>query len=283
MSKKTNSREYYYSDVPWGNFESVDEPIVVNCADFSDSTRIFSTGSRLGRNDISICYVAEGEFFFSMGNGERKILEAGTVAVILPHTPMSYGIEREIETRRTYWLHFTGSHAMSLLKTCGLAEGGFFRLPDEVGVAAAFNALLDEMSRPPTHINQIRAASLAVMIVTQIGSLLERGSRKRNLPKSVAYIREHFTEDIDKSSLAAMEGLGASQYHSIFKKTMGKTPAAYITSLRMRKARELLLDPELPITDIAEQCGYDDALYFSRVFRRVVGVSPSEYRKRGID
>ena len=281
--KASNFRLYYYTDARCGDFESAEEPIVVNCADFNDRTRKFTTRVAQGRADFSICYVAEGEIFFSLGGGERKYLEAGNVAVVLPHTPMTYGIDREIEARRTYWLHFTGSYAMTLLESCGLGEGGYFHLPDEVGVAAAFNALLDEMSHPPTNINRIKAAALATMIITQIGSLLERGSRKRTLPKSIAYIREHFTENIDKSTLAAMDGLGASQYHSLFKKVMGRTPAAYITSLRMRKARELLLDPNLPIADVSEQCGYDDALYFSRVFRRTVGVSPSEYRKRGAD
>ena len=283
QDKKSNSREYYYSDVPWGNYESSDEPIVVNCADFNDKTGVFSTVSRTGRADVSICYIAEGELFFSLGGDGRRILEAGTVAVVLPHTPMNYGIERELSVRRTYWLHFTGSYAMALLNSCGLGEGGYFRLPDESGLTAAFTDLLDEMRHPPTQIKRIRAAALAVMLLTQIGTLLERGNKARRLPKSIAYIREHFTEDIDKSSLAAMDGLGASQYHSLFKKVMGETPASYITSLRMRKARELLLDPDLPIAEVAEQCGYDDALYFSRVFRRTVGVSPSKYRLRGAD
>ena len=50
----------------------------------------------------------------------------------------------------------------------------------------------------------------------------------------------------------------------------------------MMKARRLLLDPDLPVSEVAVACGYDDALYFSRVFRRVCGVSPTEYRKRGL-
>ena len=49
----------------------------------------------------------------------------------------------------------------------------------------------------------------------------------------------------------------------------------------MMKARELLLDLDMPIGEVAAECGYDDPLYFSRVFRRTVGVSPSEYRRRG--
>ena len=170
---------------------------------------------------------------------------------------------------------------MELIRSCGFGEGGLFYLPDETGVTAAFTALLDEMRHPPTPLNRIRAAAAAVMLLTQLGRIMERGTRRRLLPKSIAYIREHFTEEIDKAALAAMDGLGQSRYHSLFRRVMGRTPAAYITYLRINKARSLLLDLDLPIADVAAECGYADPLYFSRVFRRETGVSPSEYRRHG--
>ncbi len=98
------------------------------------------------------------------------------------------------------------------------------------------------------------------------------------LTRSLSYLREHFTEDIDKEALAAMDGLGSSRYHALFRQLMGCTPAGYITSLRMSKARELLIDPDLPVGEVAALCGYADPLYFSRVFRRECGLSPSQYR-----
>lgn len=281
---KRMAREYYYTtSAPWGNYETADEPIVVNCADFSDRSGPFTTRVPKGRLDVSVCYVAEGALFFSMRDEPAVTVEAGTVVVVMPHTPMKYGLSGEGATRRTYWLHFTGSYAAELVRSCGFGEGGIFRLPDEAGATAAFTALLDEMRHPPTPINRIRAAASAVMLLTQLGRSLEHGERKRRLPRSVAYLREHFTEEIDKEALAAMDGLGQSQYHALFRRVMGRTPAAYVTLLRMMKARELLLDLDMPIAEVARECGYDDPLYFSRVFRREVGVSPSEYRRRGAE
>lgn len=281
---KRMAREYYYTtSVPWGNFETADEPIVVNCADFSNKTGAFTTRVPRGRLDISICYVAEGELFFAFGDGPTTTVEAGSVVVVMPRTPMKYGISYAQPSRRTYWLHFTGSYAEELVRACGFGGGGIFRLPDEAGATAAFTALLDEMRHPPTPLNRIRAAAAAVMLLTQLGRSLERGERRRRLPRSIAYIREHFTEDIDKEQLAAMDGLGQSRYHAIFRRVMGRTPAAYITYLRIAKAQELLLDLDMPIAEVAAECGYEDPLYFSRVFRREVGVSPSEYRRRGAE
>lgn len=276
------SREYYYTTIAsWGNYATDEEPIVVNCADFTDKCRDSETKVPRGRLDYSVCYLSEGEMFFSLNGEKEEKVGAGTVIIVPPHTPMRYG-QRGQTVRRCYWMHFTGSHAAELLATCGFAGGGIFRLADEGGTTAVFNELLDEMKNPPTPRSRLRAAASAILVMTHLGRMVERGERKRRLPHSVAYIREHFTEEIDKTALAEMDGLRPSQYHTVFRRVMGCTPAGYITSLRMIKARRLLVDPDLPVSEVAAACGYDDALYFSRVFRRMFGVSPTEYRRRGL-
>ncbi len=282
--KKTSPREYYYTTwVPRANYRTDEEPIVVNCADFSNKTSPFTTRIPEGRLDISICYIAEGELFFQIGNSEKQIAKGGTVVVILPRVPVTYGYDGTADppVRRSYWLHFTGSYALKLLKICGFERGGLFSLPDESGGTAAFTALLDEMRHPPTPLTRTRAAAAAVSLLTQFGRSIERGEEKRRLPKSIAYIREHFAEEIDKHALAAMDGLSQSHYRTLFRRVMGRTPAAYITLLRIEKARRLLMDPDMPIAEVAHECGYEDPLYFSRVFSRMIGVSPSEYRRHG--
>ena len=271
------AREYYYSTVRWGNYATKDEPIAVNCADFGDQPSHTVTRVLRGRLDYSVCYLAEGEMFFSLGDGEEVTVGGGTLVVIPPHTPMVYG-QRTPSARRIYWVHFTGSYAETLLSLCGFGGGGIFCLPSDEGATAVFTALLDEMRHPPTPPNRVRAAASTVMLLTHLGRLYERRDGNRRLTASLSYIREHFTEEIDKDALAAMDGLGSSRYHALFRRLMGCTPAGYITSLRMSKARELLIDPDLSIGEVAALCGYADPLYFSRVFRREVGVSPSAYR-----
>ena len=274
-------RQYYYAkDVPWGNYETSEVPFFVNCADFTAIARDNLTRAPYGRKDWSLCYVAEGEMFFALGGGRRERASAGTVVVVPPGTPMVYG-QKDQTVRRCYWLHFTGSEAQSVMQTCGFARGGYYRLPDEYGATAAFTALLDAMSQEPTPLGRLRAAASAIQLLTQLALAIERGNRKRRLPHSVAFLREHYTEEIDMTALAAMDGLGPSRYHEVFRRTMGCTPAGYIRRLRMAKARQLLLHPDLPIGEIATACGYGDPLYFSRVFRRECGISPSDYRRHG--
>ena len=69
----------------------------------------------------------------------------------------------------------------------------------------------------------------------------------------------------------------------LFKKEMGMTPLEYLTNLRMKKAETMLSimwGRDYSVAEIAEQCGYDDALYFSRVFKKYFGCSPTVFAKK---
>ena len=80
------------------------------------------------------------------------------------------------------------------------------------------------------------------------------------------------------------ESLGISAYHlsHIFKKETDYTVMQYITTLRMRNACKLLEDCRIKVYEVAEQVGYRDIAYFSSTFKKMVGVSPSEYQDRSI-
>ena len=76
-------------------------------------------------------------------------------------------------------------------------------------------------------------------------------------------------------------GLSSSYLCRIFKEETGLSMNAYITNLRMSKAGELLNDTNSYIKEVAISVGFEDQLYFSRLFKRYYGVTPSEYRKPG--
>ena len=76
-------------------------------------------------------------------------------------------------------------------------------------------------------------------------------------------------------------GLSSSYLCRIFKEETGLSMNAYITNLRMSKAGELLNDTNSYIKEVAISVGFEDQLYFSRLFKRYSGVTPSEYRKPG--
>lgn len=93
------------------------------------------------------------------------------------------------------------------------------------------------------------------------------------------YILDHFQEEIRLETVANAVHLSPSYFSTLFKKTTGCSFAKYLTKVRIAKARELLENTELSITDIALQVGFNDSAYFTAVFKRDVGLTPLVYRK----
>ena len=93
------------------------------------------------------------------------------------------------------------------------------------------------------------------------------------------YISEHFAEHLSLSDLAEQFFVEASYLSRKFSQKYGETITAYITRCRMDRAKELMKEPQNKLEVISLTVGYDDYNYFSRVFRRFEGTSPSEFRK----
>ncbi len=92
------------------------------------------------------------------------------------------------------------------------------------------------------------------------------------------WIDAHYTETLTLELMAGEFSLSAAHLSRSFKKEFGIGPTEYITRRRIERAKELISDSRLRLSDIAENVGYQDAKYFSRVFRKVTGQSPAEYR-----
>ena len=105
------------------------------------------------------------------------------------------------------------------------------------------------------------------------------GEYTRMIDYVIADIREHYTEDISLTALAAKYNLSTGRLSTLIKERLSVTFSDYIVSLRMKKARELLRDDSKSIEQIAEMVGYNDYFYFTKVFKKYQGISPSKYRK----
>lgn len=94
------------------------------------------------------------------------------------------------------------------------------------------------------------------------------------------YIEKHYTEEIRTSELVEMSKMSKAHFHRCFKSYVGKTPRNLITTLRMKNAQELLLNTDYSVGEIAQECGYIDSVYFTSIFHKFFGMSPSSYRKK---
>jgi len=102
---------------------------------------------------------------------------------------------------------------------------------------------------------------------------------RRLVRQAMAYIHEHYAEPISRTSLAQYVAFSEDYLTYCFRKELGVTPITYLNRFRVSRARQLLLETTKSITEIALDVGFSDSGYFSRVFRREVGMSPEAYRQ----
>jgi two-component system response regulator YesN len=94
------------------------------------------------------------------------------------------------------------------------------------------------------------------------------------------HIDKHYTQNLSLAEAAEMAHLSVSYFSSLFKKSTGLTYLNYVNQLRIDKAKELLLEPEMKIYEVADLVGFTSLPYFNRVFKLIVGATPLEYRKK---
>lgn len=95
----------------------------------------------------------------------------------------------------------------------------------------------------------------------------------------VEELQQRYTENITLNALAEKYNLSAGHLSSLLKEELGMPFSEYLSSRRMQKAKELLADERLSVSAIAEQTGYRDYFYFTKAFKKTVGMSPSRYRR----
>lgn len=100
-----------------------------------------------------------------------------------------------------------------------------------------------------------------------------------NFNKLILYVNEHFTENITLELLADMFGFTRNYICRLFQKNYNKSLTVYITELRMKFAKKLLLEDQKQIKDVAISCGYSDYHHFFKVFKKYYGLSPKEMQE----
>lgn len=107
---------------------------------------------------------------------------------------------------------------------------------------------------------------------------VEQGAGNRTFNAIRSYIDEHFREELTIPLLAKLFNINGNYISQLFKKEIETTFTEYLACLRIEFACKILLSTDLPIGEVAEKSGYSDYFYFSRIFKRMKGITPSAYR-----
>lgn len=108
----------------------------------------------------------------------------------------------------------------------------------------------------------------------------EPTAKKKLTERAVTYLESHYTDKFSLDEIAGALFVNKNYLARVFKETTGSTLLQYHNRLRCQRAQELLMDPGYSMSVIAFKSGFASASHFSRIFRNVTGLTPSEYRKQ---
>jgi len=211
---------------------------------------------------------------------KRLTVSAGQVLAIPADTPHEYGAS-ESAPWSIWWAHVTGTSVPDLLNAAGLIEQPVIDVRDVWSIATlideALTALERDLSRPGL-LHATGALAHAFMLMAAERRLRASASAADAVETIIDYLRLHPTSRLSGGELASRVGLSESYLSALFRQSTGMGILQYQTRRRMSLARQLLDTTDLPINLVAIESGYDDPLYFSRQFRHIQGMSPTDYR-----
>lgn len=258
--------------------------IVVSCGTYRLHTKErLPTWRPRGRLDYQLLYVASGKthFFF---DGVDTVVSAGHMILFQPRVEQHYEYYGS-DKPEVYWVHFTGGNVKNILR--------HFEIPLEkpvfyCGVTSAYSELFKSM----THELQTRRVGyreLCEMYLRQLFLLIQRtrmeykpaisSHLQEEMEAARRYFSEHYNEEIVIDEFAKSRGMSTAWFSRSFKQVVGQSPMQHLLSIRIGNAVNLLETTSYNVNEIAAIVGYDNPLYFSRLFKKQTGVSPSDYRK----
>lgn len=269
------------------DFKDNSTPLVVgSCGTYRLKTRPkLPTYWQKGRRDYQILYVANGKTHFWFDDKE-EIVSAGHMVLYKPEEIQKYIYYLE-DNPEVFWIHFTGSDVKNILAYHGISlnEHVFYCgvLPD---YKALFRKIIQELQLCrygyEDYIASLFNDILLLVDRQQHEQKKTTGNVQEQIERAAAYFNENYNTKISIDDYAESLHISTNWFIHNFKQYAGMSPAQYILSLRMVNAQSLLERTTYNIKEISEIVGYENPLYFSRVFKKEIGKSPAQYRKEMI-
>ena len=265
------------------NIEDLTVPLRINNCGYYRvyKSPIIKTEHPEGRNDYQLLYIAHGKghFFF---NGKETIVTKGNMILFRPGEPQVY-YYYSVDKTEVYWIHFTGSEVERYLD--------HYELPNDknvffTGISPDYQWLYNQTIQE-LQLKRANYEELLRILLRHILLMINRFVKEdhtqgidafNEIERATHYFNENYNKDISIEQYAVEHLMSKNWFINCFKKIMKVTPMQYILQLRISTAKNLLESSTKNISEIADAIGYDNPLYFSRLFTKYVGVSPKEYR-----
>lgn len=239
-----------------------------------------------GRKDFQLIYIASGSAHFHFDSVENDtIVTAGNMVLFRPREFQKYEYYGKNKTE-VFWIHFTGSNVKNILRKNGISDDmRVFYVGTSLEYERIFKKIILELQRcQPDYREYINLLLSEMLIMIHRDITKERKLKNEYLDTEMdlatQYFNEYYNTEINIEEYARSKGMSVSWFIRNFKRYTGTTPMQFIVSIRINNAQNLLENTEYSVNEIARIIGYDNPLYFSRLFHKSKGFSPSQYRKQ---
>ena len=247
-----------------------------------------------------IAFVAEGKGYHHVGSetlpvakGDLFMLPVGVSHVFRPSDAKNYGLivynclfREEVFGKLNLLSSNTMMSGEMMDFVHALHRPDWFKLTDQYG---EFDSLFRQMHY---EYNRRNDPHMPIMLFTLLLQLLVRMDRMRStrlsskrsggeqLDDVIGYINRHLGDPLTLQALAERSGMSERHLHRLMKAHTHQSFTAYVQHARMERSCELLSSTNVKLVQIAEQVGYHDLGSFSRIFKRIIGCTPGQYRKK---
>ncbi|AWX57941.1 MULTISPECIES: response regulator transcription factor [Brevibacillus] len=222
-------------------------------------------------------------------NGKRQLVEAGDVFLIKPKTSVSLRTEQDKELEVffiafSYWIeqNETGKERVFVPGGDNFPLEGTFRvrshsqvlhLMEELHKSYASNEEREQFRQ------RLLFERILYILVKDFSSIESNENTMASIEETILYVDQHYMLNLTLEMLAGKANVSPSYYSRMFKTLKGVSFSDYMTNLRINRAKVLLRLSGSRLREVAQSVGYNDEFYFSKMFKKVVGQSPSEYVK----
>ncbi|OAB48439.1 hypothetical protein PBAT_02065 [Paenibacillus antarcticus] len=214
--------------------------------------------------------------------GEAVDLQKGDLFCLMPNLTYRYYV-LSVERLKMIWLTLNGPQTPLLLAGCGLSKAKpYSRNHMDLAVRSMLNKIEDSLWERKVHVLSRNSMLLKLFVLLECevggGGDLNYGHKENWVNEAVEFFQFHYTEQLSIERVARMIGVHRSHFTLTFTQRIGMSPQQYVQRLRMDRAKKLLYDQSLMVSEISLTVGYPDLYSFSRAFKKHTGCSPSEYR-----
>ena len=263
------------------------KPLYIRKLGFFPKVKYHYVQKDLGTDYCMLIYCVGGKGWCEIDNHKRMNIEANQFIILPAHVPYRFGADEE-NPWSIYWIHFEGEIAkefnLNPLNVHTILPDKTSRLQDRLDM---FEEIYSNFSMAYTRDYMIHSSMCLYHFLSSF--LHVEAFRYHRLPSRkeqsfsaqvIHYMQENIGNNLSLNELAGHFQYSTSHFSSLFMKETGYSPINYYIQLKIRKACQYIELSNLKLFEISEKVGFDEPTYFTRIFTKVIGMSPSEYRKR---